>query len=84
MSCRNMLGAVDSARIGIALADAVAPHEKELHEERPCWHGRVEIVAYVAHVLGLRPQDMGKVSERIGAHLEDCRCPPRPVPPEGW
>jgi hypothetical protein len=70
--------------MGALLAIMTGAHEKESHEERPCWPGRLEIMAFVAHVYGLRPQDMDKVADRLEAHLAVCQCPPRSSPPEGW
>lgn len=84
MSCKNVLSGQDATQIGILLARATAPHEISVHEERPCWHGRVEAVAFVAHVFGIRPQDLEKVRDRLKDHLTKCGCSPRAIPPEGW
>lgn len=70
--------------LGAIVGAGTAPHEREAHEERPCWPGRVEVAAFVMHLVGLRPQDMDRVKKRLEAHLEVCKCPPRAVPPEGW
>lgn len=84
MSCKNVLSRQDAVEVGIMLAKAMTFHENDAHEERPCWWGRVELAAFVAHCLGLRPEDMAKVAGRITAHEAGCMCPARPRPPAGW
>lgn len=85
MTCKDTMSGKAAFVTGQMIALAVTPHEIKHHEERPCWWGRVEFVAFVSHVLGLRPEDMAKVAARIADHVETkCQCPPRPRPPEGW
>jgi hypothetical protein len=78
------MGAKLAEIVGSILGLGIAPHEKASHEERPCWPGRVEVAAFVMHLFGLRPQDMGRVKARLEEHLAECKCPPRAAPPEGW
>lgn len=82
--CRTIMSGKIAEVVGTIAGAGISPHEKAAHEERPCWPGRVEIAAFVMHLFGLRPCDIDKVKKRLEEHLNECACPPRAVPPEGW
>lgn len=82
--CRTQMSGRLAQAVGSLVGVGIAPHERADHEERPCWPGRVEVAAFVMHLLGLRPQDTDKVKKRLQEHLKECECPPRAIPPENW
>lgn len=82
--CRTAMGPEAAVVIGHNVAMSIGAHELAVHDGEKCWNGRVELVAFIAHTMGLRPKDFEKVAQRLEEHFKECECPPREKPPEGW
>lgn len=49
----------------------VRKHEQEAHDGEPCASNRVSVVAFVAHVVGLRAEAAGSIAEAMLLYQHD-------------
>ena len=74
-NCETQLSSGACATLGGILPFLHQIHEIDKHGGDRCTKARIEIVALVAHMLHIRPSELGLVKERMMHHLRTgCQC----------
>lgn len=74
VNCRNWFDSTEAVAVGTMLAACVARHELREHDGAECKDARVEMAAFILHVLKVEPREVERVRARMLEHIRVCDC----------
>ena len=76
MTCesKNWFSGYVATKIGVFLGTVITPHEIMEHHTRECKPARIELAAFILHILKVQPHEISEVKDRLVNHLKNCHC----------